>query len=134
MQDSLQWRQCCRWESCKDGVTVIQSRQHQHTHKSCSNITPELSTQRSESAQVELGRSMSETTDPRRTCCRIDNSSSISTPRSRTTVAASITFCLTPMTLLPDNILRKPNHRISVFVSLSCRRLASNQSLRTLST
>jgi len=51
VQDSLQWRQCCPWESCKDGVTVIQSRQHQR--KSCSNITPELSTQRSESAQVE---------------------------------------------------------------------------------
>jgi len=90
---------CQRWKPCEDRVTIIQSRQHQHTNKFCGDIVPELSTQTSELVQVVEtwpGLQLSHV------LCL-----SIRTPRLRTTVTGSITLWSTLLTALPVIVLRR---------------------------
>ena len=61
------------------------------------------------------------------TCWHTDSSPLISTARSQTTVTSPMMFWSTLMTLSPGDIFQRfraePNHRISIFLALSCRHL-----------
>ena len=46
VQDSLQWCQCRRREADKDGVAVVEARQHKGRDQSRRNVAAELSTNR----------------------------------------------------------------------------------------
>ena len=54
VQDFLQWCQCRRREADEDGVAVIEARQHQGRDQSRRNVAAELSTNRAQTAQVEI--------------------------------------------------------------------------------